>query len=234
MSRPSRIVIFAKPPVPGRVNTRLIPAVGADGAAVLARAFLLDTLDAMRTLDWARVTVASTGPFETGLIPPSIPIWTQGEGDLGDRVERVLRRALHDAPVAMAVGVDSPGVPTAALARANRWLAAARGARAAMGPTADGGFYTLGLTECPEGILAGLPWSREDTLARTRDRLESRGFAVSMLARWFDVDRPEDLERLRRRLARGDIRADHTSRALETMTDGTTGAGRRGGRPSGH
>ncbi len=154
MTAPTRICIFAKPPVAGHVKTRLIPAVGAIGAAGLARAFLVDASAAVRALPWATPVIATTGALEPSLAP-GIPTWPQGEGDLGARLERVLIRALLDAPRTIAIGTDSPGLPSRLLANADAALASAD---AAIGPTADGGFYLLALRRCPPGLLAELPW----------------------------------------------------------------------------
>ena len=208
------ICVFAKPPEPGRVKTRLAPAIGEAAAAELAWAFLRDTVSSLRTLPWADVVLVTTGPLPAPLGPPE---WTQGDGDLGDRMERALARALRTAPRAMVVGTDSPGLLHAHLHEAHRALATTD---AVLGPADDGGFYLIGLTRCPEGLLAGLPWSREDTLARTRARLTERGLRATLAPSWFDVDRPEDLTRLRRELDAGLVRAPETHRLLRALSEG--------------
>jgi rSAM/selenodomain-associated transferase 1 len=200
------ICIFAKPPVTGQVKTRLAAALGQEHAAELARAFLEDTIAAARELTWAEAVVASTGPVACG-----VPVLLQGDGDLGARIERVMRAALQRAPYAIAIGADAPALPS-------RFLEAAREALeradAVIGPADDGGFYLLGLRRCSEGLLAGLPWSSPETFAHTAARLRERGLRVEVLERWFDVDRPEDLERLRKLLRDGKIRAPRTASLL--------------------
>ncbi len=200
------ICIFAKPPVAGQVKTRLAAALGSERAAELARAFLDDTISAVQALPWAQPALATTEIVESGL-----PLLLQGEGDLGERIERVLRAALQVAPPAIAIGADAPALP-------RRFLEAARAALdradAVVGPAEDGGFYLLGLRLCPEGLLAGLPWSASDTFTRTVERLRARGLRVEVLERWFDVDRAEDLERLRALLRSGEIDAPRTARLL--------------------
>ncbi|MBK6404775.1 MAG: DUF2064 domain-containing protein [Holophagales bacterium] len=140
--------------------------------------------------------------------------WAQGDGDLGDRLSRMLQRALARAPAALAVGTDSPGLPGTLLDDARRALGTKD---AVLGPSDDGGFYLLGLRRAPDGLLEGLPWSSEETFERTKERLLERGLSVHVLPPWFDVDRPEDLEPLRRRLVRGEIRAPATARALARL-----------------
>lgn len=198
------ICIFAKTPRPGRVKTRLAPALGEGGACALARAFLADSRAAMGAVPWARTVLAADGP-------PAEGEWPQGDGDLGARMERVLRRALGEAPFAIAVGTDSPGLPPSLLEQAR---AALESADAVVGPATDGGFYLLGLRSCPPGLLADLPWSREDTGRRTLARLRERGLTTAVIDPWFDVDRPEDLARLRALLAAGAVSAPETARLL--------------------
>jgi len=206
------LCIFAKPPEPGRVKTRLAPALGDHGAAELARAFLVDTCQAARALVWATPVLATTGPFEASLDAAlALPMWPQGDGDLGARMERVLRRALTSAPFAIAIGADSPGLPPRLLEAARDALEAAD---AAIGPTADGGFYLLALRRCPDGLLDDLPWSRFDTFTKTVERLQARGLTVRILAPWFDIDRPADLDHLRDLLDRREIVAPATERCL--------------------
>ena len=201
------ICIFAKPPVAGKVKTRLAAVIGADFAAALAHAFLEDTIGAVRSLPWAQAVLATTEPVESDL-----PVLLQGEGDLGARIERVIRAALERSPFAIAIGADAPALPPRLLEAARSAL---EQADAVIGPADDGGFYLLGLRACPEGLLAKLPWSAPETFARTLQRLRMRGLRVRVLERWFDVDRVADLDRLRAALRSGEIVAPRTARLLE-------------------
>ncbi|MEJ7599921.1 MAG: TIGR04282 family arsenosugar biosynthesis glycosyltransferase [Kofleriaceae bacterium] len=203
------VCIFAKPPVAGAVKTRLAEP---PRAAELARAFLVDTCAAVRTLPWADAILATTGSLDPALAAElAVPVWLQGDGDLGARLERVLRRALASSGTAVAIGADSPGMPRELLDRARLAL---RTTDAVLGPSEDGGFYLLGLRRCPEGLLADLPWSRSDTFAATLARLHSRGLSPNVLDPWFDVDRPADLARLNRLLTTGAVLAPATARVL--------------------
>ncbi len=209
----STVVVLAKAPVAGEVKTRLAPPARA---SALARAFLVDTFAALRSVAWADPVLATTAAIDPALTAElAAPIWMQGDGDLGARIERVLRRALAAAPRAIAMGADTPGLPTTVIDRANEAL---RTADAAIGPTEDGGFYLLALRTCPDGLLAGLPWSRADTFEATLARLRERGLTTVVLDAWFDVDRPADLERLRGLLAARVVNASATWRALNTIS----------------
>jgi rSAM/selenodomain-associated transferase 1 len=214
--RRATICVMAKAPIPGRVKTRLARVLGEAHAAALAREMLADTVEALVVLDWARTVVATTRPDHMSMdgLAGDPELWDQGSGDLGARLERVTRRALAAAGPAIALGSDSPGLPTSRLDDARRAL---RDHDAVLGPCEDGGYYLIGLTRCPDGLLADLPWSARDTLARTRARLVERGFAVAELEPWFDVDVPDDLDHLRELLRAGDIDAPHTARLLDRI-----------------
>jgi uncharacterized protein len=216
--RDVHVCVFAKAPRPGHVKTRLAEAIGPEHAADLAAAFLADTWASLARLPWARPIAAVDAVSAPGLPATTrrSEIWLQGRGDLGARIERVLRRALRELPFAIALGADTPGLPRRLLERARAEL---HEADAVLGPARDGGFYLLGLRRCPPGLLRGLPWSRADTFEHTRDRLRERGLTVSLLPRWFDVDRPADLTRMRALLDAGEIRAANTARVLRRRRD---------------
>jgi uncharacterized protein len=218
LARPSTVLcIFAKPPCPGTVKTRLADTLGEESATRLAAAFLHDTWSAARQLLWARVILATThrSSFEAELgIHADSQVWLQGTGDLGQRLERILQRALQYAPLALVIGSDSPGLPAQLLDRAHRALSSSE---AVLGPCDDGGFYLIGLSRCPAGLLSELPWSSPETFQRTFDQIRHFGLSPALLPTWFDVDRVADLERLHRSIERGEVAAPKTARVLSRI-----------------
>lgn len=207
------VCVFAKPPIPGEVKTRLAASLGGAPAAALAGAFLADTWTLVTSRKWADPIIASTGMIPPG-IAPGATVWMQGEGTLDERIERVMTYALSRRRGAIALGADSPGLPVEVLDEA-----AARVARgeAVIGPADDGGFYLLGLPRFPPGMLAGVPWSSELTCGEVLRRLGDHGMNTAMLPRWFDVDRGEDLPRLAMMLAETPGCAPRTAAALAAI-----------------
>lgn len=200
------VAVFAKPPAPGRVKTRLAASVGDASAVALARELLADAWDAASACPWARPVLATTDVHaEHGI--GSVEAWDQGDGDLGARVERVLRRGLTVAPVVFAVGADTGGLSASALDAARAALA---GHAAVLAPAEDGGFWLLGVRDCPAGLLADLPWSTPHTAEAVRRRLAERIGAVAEGPLGYDVDTADDLARL----ARGTGRAAARARAV--------------------
>jgi rSAM/selenodomain-associated transferase 1 len=206
------ICVFAKPPLPGQVKTRLAARWGEAHAAALAEAFVQDTWRLVTSVTWAEAILATTGGEWCDLAGlGSAEVWLQGDGDLGERLERMARAALARADFVLLVGADSPGLPPLRLERAREALSEAD---AVLGPCDDGGFYLLGLRRCPPRLLAGLPWSAPETFAATRERLAAHGLEPSIIDGWFDVDVPEDLERLRSGLESGLLDAPRSAELL--------------------
>ncbi len=202
--------IFAKSPEQS-VKSRLAPAVGSQHASQLATAMILDSLDLVRSISDARVVLALDGEINFP-VAEEVEIWPQGEGDLGERIERILSRALRDSLWAIALGSDSPHLPKNILEKAIQEL---RNEKSVLGPATDGGFYLLGLRVCPKKLLFHLPWSQVTTFEATKKRLEEKDLAPAILPLFFDIDRPEDLHSLQEGLRSGKFIAPHTEKFLD-------------------
>jgi len=191
------VCIFAKPPVPGRVKTRLACSVGPDLAAELAAAMLHDVWSVVLNSTGAMPVLAAAERGKFGLEVAEDRIWLQQGTDLGSRIECILQRALGMAPAAIALGADTPLLTSRDLADAMEQLELGN---AVLGPSDDGGFYLLGLRSFRTGVLAGIPWSCGRTCETTEDRLSSSGMTVARVRRGFDIDTMADIEKLRRQL----------------------------------
>ena len=185
--------VFAKPPSAGIAKTRLASVLGDEGAAALARAFLLDTWDVVRAVPFARPVLAITDALAAYRLDDAVETFPQGEGDLGARMERALRSGLRDARCSIVVGTDCPGITVDRFARARDALA---DADVFVDPTRDGGFYLVAVRTCPEGLFDGIAWSRETTCDATIARIRSLGLRVAVGPGWFDVDDAGDLVEL--------------------------------------
>ncbi len=186
------VCIFAKPPVPGKVKTRLGLSIGNGPAASLAAAMLCDI--------WSIVAhTAGVIPVLAAAEEGSFPVnarenlWLQGSGDLGSRIEQILNRGLRDAPAAIALSADSPLLTSAHISDALHQL---KTNDAVIGPSCDGGFYLLGLHDCPPGLLQNVPWSTAETCEKTARQLRSQGMSVCQLEVLPDVDTLPDLHSL--------------------------------------
>jgi rSAM/selenodomain-associated transferase 1 len=195
-------VLMAKLPEAGKVKTRL-SATGAyspQAAAELSEAML--RCIALRLVAASGCLVLAVSPSGCGarlaarLGLGSARVTDQGGGDLGQRLDRVWRAVGPRRPVAF-FGTDSPDVPDSALGEIP---AALTGCDVAVGPTGDGGYWTLAAREHQPAVLSGIDWGRATVYDQTRRRAVEAGLVVRALPMWHDVDRPPDLEALRRRL----------------------------------
>jgi uncharacterized protein len=194
----TRIIIFAKAPRPGLAKTRLIPALGAEGAAALARRMLETTLERALGAQVGpvelRVTPAFSDPVWRDIsIPDSVEISAQGEGDLGARLARAAQSGLECNPAVMLIGCDCPELDSAALREAAQVL---REVDAVMHPTSDGGYALLGLRRFDPRLFNDIPWSTSSVARKTVQQLDALQWSLHMAALFNDVDEPADLRYL--------------------------------------
>lgn len=213
--------VFAKVPEPGRVKTRLVPALGERGAVELAWAFLHDTLETVKgcrrgeTVLLISPDAAPLRLFATaGAAAPHV--LDQGSGDLGVRLERFFTHALARHPWAIALGTDSPGMPASKLDEAIDALETSS-AQAVFGPALDGGYYLLGVKAIAPRMLGDVRWSTSAALIDSERALARAGLSSCRISAWFDVDEPHDLVRLTELLQRREVTAPQTALVLETL-----------------
>ena len=199
MPATTRLVIFAKAPQAGLAKTRLIPALGAAGAADLARQMLSHTLaKALAAGAQAvelRMSPAAGDPAWQGVaLPDAVERSDQGEGDLGHRMDRAIQRALtlHQGPVLL-IGTDCPALSADHMAEAARQL---RHHDAVLIPAADGGYALIGLNApCPE-LFTHMAWSTSTVAVETLRRLAVLGLRAWQGPMLHDIDEPADLAHL--------------------------------------
>jgi len=192
----TRLVVFAKAPQPGVAKTRLIPALGAEGAAPLARRVLSHTL--------AQALAAGAQAVELCMSPaPSDPAWQgvalpqavehsdQGDGDLGARMNRAMERALarQQGPVLL-MGTDCPALSAAHIAEAGRQLDQHD---AVLLPAVDGGYVLIGLRAPSPSLFSDMAWSTPEVAAETLCRMASLSLRVWQGPALHDIDEPSDL-----------------------------------------
>jgi rSAM/selenodomain-associated transferase 1 len=183
------------------VKTRLIPALGATAAAELHRQLVERAL---------RTAAAAVGPVELWCTPDApdaffsacakefgVHLRDQGAGDLGTRMARALQTTLADGSPALLIGSDCPALDAEYLRDAA--AVCAGGLDAVFGPAEDGGYVLIGLARTPSmQLFENMAWGSRTVMQETRARLAQLGWRWIELATLWDVDRPEDLPRLRR------------------------------------
>lgn len=199
------ILIFAKAPVAGAVKTRLIPALGGQGAARLHERLARHCI--------AQASAAGLCPVQLWCAPDAahpffaqcqkefgVTLHTQQGNDLGTRMAHALSEALnsalpsagHSAGYAVVIGTDCPALSAHDLGEALSALE--EGYDAVLGPAEDGGYVLLGLRRVALELFENIPWGTEQVLGMTRARLKQLQWRWHELPARRDVDRPQDIE----------------------------------------
>jgi rSAM/selenodomain-associated transferase 1 len=196
--KPTRIIIFAKAPQPGFAKTRLIPALGAEGAATLARQMLLHTLQEAITAKVGTVELCVTPTIHDLVwhnipLPSGIEISEQGQGDLGARLARASERAQMRGESVLLIGTDCVEMSADLLRDAAISL---HQYDTVIHCTVDGGYALLGLKKFSHFLFSNMPWSTDVVATMTLNRIGQLGWLVRVGAMLHDVDGPQDLKYL--------------------------------------
>ncbi len=194
------LLVVAKKPSIGRTKTRLTPPLSGQEAAELYRCFLLDTLELMKLVEVAQPIVAylppDAEPFFRRFAPPGFDFVPQVGADLGERLDNVLTHCLEKGyRQAVVMDSDSPTLPVAYLEQACQELDDPT-VDVVLGPCDDGGYYLIGLKSPCAALFRGIVMSTSTVMAETLERAQEQGLRVACLPGWYDVDTPDELERL--------------------------------------
>ncbi|MDY6939021.1 MAG: TIGR04283 family arsenosugar biosynthesis glycosyltransferase [Cyanobacteriota bacterium] len=190
-------IVFTRYPQPGQTKTRLIPALGAAGAAELQWQMTEQTLASFLPLlerKTLQVDVCYTGGTRRQMqrwLGENFTYRSQGTGDLGARLTRAFDSAFdRGLERAIAVGIDCPTIDPSTVDKA---FEALENCDLVLGPAVDGGYYLIGLRRAVPKLFAGIDWGGDRVLAQTVAAAESLGLSIAYLAPQADIDRPEDL-----------------------------------------
>ena len=206
--------VFARAPVPGQCKTRLAPVLGEAGASGLHARLVLRLLglvtEALPRLGNPRVELwcapDTAHPFfDRCARHHRLLLRTQQGEDLGQRMYGALDDALGRQGRPVLVGTDCLSITADALAAAFDAIDPAPGPHGAstpasdivLLPTEDGGYALIGAARHDRSLFDAMPWSTDAVYAQTRLRIDRLGWRLHALPTGWDVDRPEDLDRLR-------------------------------------
>jgi rSAM/selenodomain-associated transferase 1 len=208
------VAVLAKAPLPGFAKTRLIPALGAEGAALL-QARLVE--HAIATASAARIGPVTlwaapdeSHPLFQTIATRGVALARQHRGDLGTRM---LAAVAATATPTIVIGTDCPALTPDHLRTAADILRG--GTDAVIIPAEDGGYVLIGLRAPARALFSDMPWSTPTVMKETRRRLRDLRLTWREPVTLWDLDLPEDLERLR---ATG---LHHLIPAQDSQTSGT-------------
>lgn len=198
MTSIDRLIIFTRYPEAGKAKTRLIPALGAEGAAALHRKMADHTVLQVQALQLQHplcIEVRFAGGDRDLMqrwLGTDLMYAMQGEGDLGDRMARSFQSAFNSGVQrALIIGTDCPDLNVPLLEQAFCKL---QQHDLVLGPASDGGYYLIGLRRWIPQLFVNIEWSTSSVLERTLAIAEELNLSVALLPVLSDVDYPADLE----------------------------------------
>ncbi len=196
---PADIAMVAKAPVPGLAKTRLIPLLGAAGAARQQRRFIHQSLHTATQAQLGKITLwcapdTQHRSFRAIAKHMSLLCLAQPNGDLGERMQACAQQhfAQADAPPLLIIGTDCPVLAPGHLQAAARSL---QTHDACLIPAEDGGYVLLGLRKHIPQVFTQIAWSTPQVLAQTRQRLQEAQATWAELPSLWDIDEPADWQR---------------------------------------
>ena len=193
----NHLIVFTRYPQPGTAKTRLIPELGAAGAAQVSRQLTEHTLTQVSRL-CEQAAIAVTIAFAGGDVF-QMQQWLgahwqyvpQTGADLGDRMATAMRVAFaEESQRVVIIGTDCPALTPALLSQAFQTL---KQTDLVLGPAVDGGYYLIGIRQFDPAIVAGIAWSTDLVLSQTLAIAASLGWTTHLLPTLQDVDHPADL-----------------------------------------
>jgi rSAM/selenodomain-associated transferase 1 len=191
------VAVFARAPVAGRAKTRLIPRLGADGAARLQRQLIAQALARAQALPGARVTLWTAEPCaDAGIFRAArqagAAVRVQRGDQLGARMAHAFAETLDGSRPMLLIGTDCPAQTTADLDAAR---AALGDADVVVQPAEDGGYVLIGMRTPHPMLFDGIAWGGDAVMAATRARAAEHRLRLAELPMSWDLDRGEDLDR---------------------------------------
>jgi len=192
----AKLIIFSKAPEAGQVKTRLIPALGIEGATRLHKEMLEQKLRLVSENQIAATDLYCSPDhqhpyFQQVTSSLNLDLHTQSGEDLGQRMANALQTALNTHTMAVIIGSDSPPLDLAYIKAA--FQALEQGSDAVIGPAIDGGYVLLGSRRFSNKLFACMNWGTDRVLTQTRERLQQLDYSWIELDPLWDIDRPEDL-----------------------------------------
>jgi rSAM/selenodomain-associated transferase 1 len=190
-----QVAILARAPVPGAAKTRLIPRLGAEGAATLQAHLIERVLQRAQAAGARTVLWLSGAPDDTTTELArrfDTELREQPAGDLGARMLAAARHAHATGMAAIIVGTDCPAQRPDDLRHAHQLLATHD---VVLQPADDGGYVLIAMNDPHAELFSGIRWGSEVVLDETRQRCSALGLRCTELRSLPDLDHPDDLDR---------------------------------------
>jgi rSAM/selenodomain-associated transferase 1 len=192
------ILLFAKAPIEGLVNTRLIPHIGSRAATALQIDLIHQRLTMLTRAELCAVHLLCAPDTDNGFFQQCkrrypVKLEKQSEGDIGKRMLSALQYSLLQYKYCIVIGTDAPALDTESIKLAIEVLKS--GIEVVFVPAEDGGYVLTGLQRVYDFMFQGIDWGSSRVMQQTRDKLEHNNVSYSELAMCWDIDRIADYQR---------------------------------------
>ena len=201
MSRSSSaLFVFAKAPIPGKVNTRLIPAIGEQQATKLQHDLIVHRMQQFAALDNIDVQLwcapdAQHPLFQQCAERYAVRLQQQQGDNLGQRMAHAICDGLQHYRHVVLTGTDAPAVDVAEIEQALHYL---QTRDVVLQPAEDGGYVLIAMSACHAAVFEAVDWGSDQVMAQTRNNMIAAGLRWHELPVSWDVDNVEDYRRYRR------------------------------------
>jgi rSAM/selenodomain-associated transferase 1 len=192
------ILLFAKAPVEGKVNTRLIADIGVQAATLLQRDLIDQRLSMLTQANLCAVSLMCSPDVHDDYFlyckaQYPISLLAQSGADLGKRMLNGIKQALQQYKYCIVIGTDAPVLDEALISQAIERLKT--GAEVVFVPAEDGGYVLVGLQKPYEFLFQGIRWGSAEVMQQSRNKLKENSISFNELATCWDIDRLEDYQR---------------------------------------
>ncbi|MFK7972297.1 MAG: TIGR04282 family arsenosugar biosynthesis glycosyltransferase [Bacteroidia bacterium] len=186
------LITFVKHPIAGQVKTRLAAGVGHEAAIAIYQKLLLQTRSAAQGGDWdVQIWYGNSVPEHDLWQETGWPRALQQGEDLGARMHFAMSKALEEGYEHVAlIGSDLAEMDTLLLEDAFEKL---EEYDTILGPSADGGFYLIGLKKAMPRLFLSKSWSHDQVLEQAIEQIKKENCTLHLLPVCHDVDTQEDL-----------------------------------------
>lgn len=185
------------------MKTRLGASIGDDQSASVYHAMLIDLVVRLKSVGDRR-TIAYTpqnahDSFRqlTAENGDGWDLAAQSDGALGQRMTHFFQSAFKEPTVENVVLIGSD-CPTITPAHCDNALAALTHNDVVLGPTFDGGYYLIGMSNRFYDVFSGITYSTESVLDQTVALMKQRNLKFELLPQLQDIDELPQLHQLHR------------------------------------
>ncbi len=192
------LIIFTRYPEIGKTKTRLIPVLGAEGAAHLQQQLTEQTVNLGRSLLENKVALrvyfaGGNMALMQNWLGYDLAYFPQRGDDLGQRMAQALAASFEQgAKQVVIIGTDCPALTASFIHQAFGQLTQRE---IVIGPAEDGGYYLIGLSRFLPALFQGIDWGSDRVLGQTQVIIQHHHYTVDYLPQLFDLDRPNDWQR---------------------------------------